>query len=182
MAHSKVDQALKVAIGAGLLALGYLIVSTIQVHVVAEGERAPNFQVTTDKGQPMTPTDFGGKVLVLNFWASWCPPCVQEAPSLNEFAKQLAPSGVVVLAVSVDQNEKQYRDFIRKFNLNFATARDPEQNLTYKYGTFQYPESYIIDRSGKVVRKFAGLPDRDGRTIPWTDPDLMSYVKSLATS
>lgn len=181
MTHSKVDQAIKLAIGAGLVALAFVVVSTMQNHIVGVGESAPSFSITTDKGQQITPRDFGGKVLVLNFWASWCPPCVQEAPSLNEFAKELAPSGVVVLAVSVDQNQSQYQAFIKKFQVAFQTVRDPEENLSYKYGTFQFPESYIIDRNGKVVRKFPGLPDRDGRTIPWTDPELMSYVKSLGS-
>ncbi len=180
MAHSKVDQAIKVAIGAGLVALAFVVANAVQTHIVGVGDSAPGFRITTDKGLQITPSEFGGKVLVLNFWASWCPPCVQEAPSLSEFAKQLAPAGVVVLAVSVDQNQSQYEAFIKKFQVAFQTVRDPEQNLSYKYGTFQFPESYIIDRSGKVVRKFPGLPDRNGQTIPWTDPELMSYVKSLA--
>jgi cytochrome c biogenesis protein CcmG, thiol:disulfide interchange protein DsbE len=181
MAHSKVDQAIKVAIGVGLVALAFVVVNTMQQHVVGVGDRAPNFHITTDQGREISVRDFGGKVLVLNFWASWCPPCVQEAPSLNAFAKEMAPSGVVVLAVSVDQNQSQYEGFIKKFQVGFQTMRDPKQNLSYEYGTFQYPESYIIDRNGKVVRKFAGLPDRDGQTIPWTDPGLMSYIKSLAS-
>jgi cytochrome c biogenesis protein CcmG/thiol:disulfide interchange protein DsbE len=181
MTHSKVDQMLKVAIGGLLVALAALIVYTMQDHVVGVGDRAPNFTITTADGKTVSPADFRGKVLVLNFWASWCPPCVQEAPSLNQFAKTLAPSGVVVLAISVDQKEQQYREFLKKFNVDFLTARDPAQDTTYLYGTYQFPESYIIDRNGKVVRKFAGLPDDNGRTVPWTDPDLIKYVQSLAS-
>jgi cytochrome c biogenesis protein CcmG, thiol:disulfide interchange protein DsbE len=181
MTHSKVDQALKVVIGGLLVALAFLIVYSMQDHIVDVGDHAPNFSVTGDAGQKVSLSDFAGKVVVVNFWASWCPPCVQEAPSLNEFAKMLAPKGVVVLAISVDQNEKQYREFLKKYQLAFHTARDPEQNSTYKYGTYKFPESYIIDRTGKVVRKFPGLPDNNGRTVPWTDPDLVNYVKSLAS-
>jgi cytochrome c biogenesis protein CcmG/thiol:disulfide interchange protein DsbE len=181
MTHSKVDQALKIVIGGLLAALAFLIVYSMQEHIVEAGDHAPNFVVTTQNGQRISPADFGGKVLVLNFWASWCAPCVTEAPSLNEFAKMLAPSGVVVLGVSVDQNESQYREFIKKFQLSFPTAREPEQSITYRYGTYKFPETYIIDRSGKVVRKFPGLPDSNGRTIPWTDPELVNYVKSLAS-
>lgn len=181
MTHSKVDQALKVAIAGGLVALAALVVYSMQDHVVGVGDHAPNFKITMDNGKTVTPADFRGKVLVLNFWASWCPPCVQEAPSLNEFAKALAPSGVVVLGISVDHNEQQYREFLKKFKVDFLTARDPAQNTTYRYGTYQFPESYIIDRNGKVVRKFLGLPDDNGRTVPWTDPNLISYIKSLAS-
>jgi cytochrome c biogenesis protein CcmG/thiol:disulfide interchange protein DsbE len=181
MTHSKVDQALKATLGVLLVALGALIVYTIEDHVVNAGDSAPGFSVTTDNGKRITPSDFGGKVLVLNFWAAWCPPCNQEAPSLNEFAKMLAPSGVVVLGISVDRNEQQYREFIKKFQVSFLTARDPAQDTAYRYGTYQFPESYIIDRNGKVVRKFAGLPENNGKTVPWTDPGLVSYVKSLTS-
>jgi cytochrome c biogenesis protein CcmG/thiol:disulfide interchange protein DsbE len=179
MTHSKVDQVLKVAVGALLVALAFVIVSTMRDHITEVGDKAPMFSVTTDRGAKITPADFGGKVLVLNFWASWCQPCVQEEPSLNEFQKMLGNSGVVVLGISVDHNEKQYQSFLHRFRPVFQTAHDPEETINTRYGTYKFPESYIIDRNGKVVRKYAGLPDRDGQFIPWTDPELVGYVKSL---
>jgi cytochrome c biogenesis protein CcmG/thiol:disulfide interchange protein DsbE len=179
MTHSKVDQAIKVGIGVLTMALAFVIVYAMQDHIVQQGDRAPNFTITTDSGKHISPRDFGGKVLVLNFWASWCGPCVQEAPSLNEFQKMLASSGVVVLGISVDRNEKLYEQFVRHFQLSFPTARDPEEDISALYGTAKFPESYIIDHNGKVVRKYAGLPDRNGQAIPWTDPELVAYVKSL---
>src|SRR5581483_3250608 len=111
MTHSKVDQAIKITIGALLAALAFVIVYSIQDHITEVGDKAPNFTVTTDRGTQMSPTSFGGKVLVLNFWASWCAPCVQEAPSLNEFAKTFKNAGVVVLGVSVDRKENLYENF-----------------------------------------------------------------------
>jgi peroxiredoxin len=179
MTHSKVDQALKIGVAAGLAALGFLIVNTMSEHVVQVGDRAPNFSVTTDNGKRISLRDFGGKVLVVNFWASWCGPCIEEAPSLNEFAKMMEDKGVVVLGINVDQNEKQYEGFVKHFGLAFPNARDPQESISYRFGTFKFPESYIIDRSGKVVQKFAGLPDRQGRWIPWTDPELVNSVKAL---
>lgn len=179
MIHSKVDQAIKAGIGVLAVALAVVIAYTMQEHIVQEGDRAPNFTIRTDTGKQISPRDFGGKVLVLNFWASWCGPCVQEAPSLSEFQKMLAGSGVVVLGVSVDSNEKLYENFVKRFQLPFPTARDPKEDISSLYGTAKFPESYIIDRNGKVVRKYAGLPDRNGQAIPWTDPELVGYVKSL---
>ena len=179
MTHSKVDQALKVIIGALLSVLAFVIVYTMQDHITEVGDKAPGFSVTTDRGSTITPQSFGGKVLVVNFWASWCAPCVQEAPSLNEFQKMMANSGVVVLGISVDHNEMQYQNFLKRFQPAFQTARDPEESINTRYGTYKFPESYIIDRKGKVVRKFVGLPERDGQFIPWTDPALVGYVKSL---
>ena len=101
MTQSKTDQVIKAAIGVLLVALAGVIVYTMQDHIVVAGDSAPNFNLTTDNGKQITPTNFGGKVLVLNFWASWCPPCVQEMPSLNEFQKMFAADGVVVLGTHV---------------------------------------------------------------------------------
>ncbi len=99
MTHSKVDLAIKGTIAALLVALGCVVVWSMQEHIVGTGDTngAPNFTITTSAGDQVTPRNFGGKVLVLNFWASWCAPCVEEAPSLNEFAKTFKNAGVVVL-------------------------------------------------------------------------------------
>ncbi len=179
MTHSKVDLAIKGIIAALLVALGFVVVRSMQEHIVGVGDTAPNFTITTSAGDQVSPRNFGGKVLVLNFWASWCAPCVEEAPSLNEFAKTFKNAGVVVLGVSVDRNEQAYRNFVKRFDVSYPTARDPQENLSYRYGTYKIPESYIIDRNGKVVRKYAGLPERDGQAISWMDPELVNFVKSL---
>ena len=179
MTHSKVDLAIKGIIAALLVTLGFVVVWSMQEHIVGVGDTAPNFTITTSAGDQVTPRNFGGKVLVLNFWASWCAPCVEEAPSLNEFAKTFKNAGVVVLGVSVDRNEQAYLNFVKRFDVSYPTARDPQENLSYRYGTYKIPESYIIDRNGKVVRKYAGLPERDGQAISWMDPELVNFVKSL---
>jgi len=179
MTHSKVDLAIKGVIAALLVALGWVVVWSMQEHITGIGDTAPNFTLTTTAGDQVSPHNFGGKVLVLNFWASWCTPCVEEAPSLEQFSKTFKDSGVVVLGVSVDRNEQLYENFIKRFGLTYPQAHDPEQNLSYRYGTYKIPESYIIDRNGKVVRKYAGLPERDGQAISWMDPELVGFVKSL---
>jgi thiol-disulfide isomerase/thioredoxin len=173
MNTSKLDLALKTGIGVLLVALALVIVAALRDHITDVGDTAPAFSIVTDQGHRITPTDFGGRVLVLNFWATWCPPCVAEVPSLSEFQKRLAGSGVVVVAVSVDKNPKLYSQFLKRFSPAFQTARDPDEGIASSYGTYQYPETYVIDRNGKVVQKVISFER------PWTDPDTIAFIQSL---
>ncbi len=136
-----------------------------------EGGQAPSFAITTDQGQRVTPSAFGGKVLVLNFWATWCPTCIEEIPSLNEFQKKFAGAGVVVVAVSIDKNQQKYRAFLDRIHLAFQTARDPNADISNAFGTFQFPETYII-KDGRIMRKFPNAED-------WLSDDMTHYVQSL---
>ena len=113
-----------------------------------------------------------GYPVVVNKWASWCPPCVEETPSLLEFSRQLGPQGVVVLGISNDRNEGQYRRFLQRFHIDFETSRDPENNISASYGTFQLPETYLIDRNGRVVEKVISNQN-------WMDPQFLARVKSM---
>ncbi|MCL5742854.1 MAG: redoxin domain-containing protein [Acidobacteria bacterium] len=99
----RTERILKLLIGICLAVLIYAVVNGFRETVIAAGDTAPNFSITADNGRTISRTDFGGKLLVLNFWATWCPPCVEEMPSLDKFQKTFANSGVVVLGVSVDQ-------------------------------------------------------------------------------
>jgi len=111
-----------------------------------------------------------GRVVILDFWASWCPPCIEETPSLEEFARQFGPQGVVVLGVSSDRKEDQYKKFIQRFRVPFETSRDPENGISASYGTFQLPETYLIDRNGRVVEKVISNQN-------WMDPEFLARVR-----
>lgn len=141
-------------------------------RVIVPGDTAPDFRVLTTRGRTMTPQDFPGKVLVLNFWASWCPPCIEEAPSLNAFADQMGPKGVVVLGISIDRNETSYKKFLSKYGVNFDTWDDPDANVSTDYGTFQIPETYIIDKSGKVVEKIISNQN-------FMDPEFLAHIEKM---
>ena len=170
MQSVKVDRLLRAAIGLLVVVLVFTIYSAIHQRVVMAGDTAPEFTITADNGRSVSVPSFGGKLLVLNFWASWCPPCVQETPSLSRFAQEFADKGVVVLGVSVDKDEKAYHGFLDRFHPAFLTAR--ESKIHEDYGTFMYPETYIIDAKGKVVQKLAEAAD-------WMDPKMVAYVNSL---
>ena len=124
------------------------------------GKKAPAFRFSLD-GKPMEISDLRGKVVVLNFWASWCPPCVEETPALNRLQAQIAPQGGMVLGVSVDSKEDEYRKFLRDQNVSFPTFRDAAQKINLDYGTTIFPETYIIDRDGKIARKVIGPQEWD---------------------
>jgi cytochrome c biogenesis protein CcmG, thiol:disulfide interchange protein DsbE len=171
--HSvKIDSILRAAVGLLLVAFVYVIFVSIHERIVVVGDSAPEFTVTADTGRSVGLPDFGGKLLVLNFWATWCPPCVEETSALSEFTRHFSGKGVVVLGVSVDKDEKQYRAFLQQHRPAFLTARDPAAKINADYGTFKYPETYIIDAKGKVVQKIIGPAD-------WADEKMISYVDSL---
>jgi len=115
---------------------------------------------------------FRGRILVLNFWASWCVPCIAETPSLNEFQDAFRQSGVVVLGISIDDDEQAYERFLDRFGVDFETARDPGRKISSRYGTFQIPETYIIDKNGIVAAKVISNHD-------WMEPTTLRLIKSL---
>ena len=168
----KIDRILRYLIGILLCVLVYVIFVTLHERIIEVGDSAPDFSVTADNGRTVSLNSFGGKVLVLNFWATWCAPCIEELPSLDRFQREFASSGVVVLGVSVDKDEKAYKRFLSRVNVAFLTTRDPDNKINAEYGTFKFPETYIINRDGKVVEKIISATN-------WTDDKMMNYVKSL---
>ena len=132
------------------------------------GSAAPDFSV-----ENVRLSGFRGQVVVLNFWATWCLPCVQEIPSLVEMQRRMKAKGVTVIAVSVDVDENAYRQFIKNHNVNLLTVRDPSGKTNGAYGSFKFPESYIIDRKGIIQHKFLGAVD-------WTDQQVIDLLNGLS--
>ncbi len=172
MHSSKTDRILKALIGGLLVVLVAVVADTLREHVIGVGDTAPEFEIRTDSGLVVSRSNFGGKVLVLNFWATWCPPCIEEIPSLNAFYDKLKDEGVVVLGISVDEDEAVYRRFLEGHNVQFLTARDPAAEISSRFGTYRYPETYIIDSNGTVRQKIIGAAD-------WSDQRMIDYVRSL---
>ena len=136
------------------------------------GTTAPEF-TATDSERSISLKEFRGKVVVLNFFASWCPPCREEMPSLIEMAGRVKDSGVTVLAVSEDVSHSDYRKFLTDFQVrNVVTVRDSNQSSAPLYGTHIYPETFVIDQNGIVRRKFIG-------PIEWTKPEIIEYLTRL---
>jgi thiol-disulfide isomerase/thioredoxin len=138
-------------------------------HPGQVGTVAPTFAVS-DGVQSADLSKLRGKVVVLNFWATWCGPCVEELPSLMEMQRKMPD--VAVVAISTDEDDSVYRHFLKEHNVQLNTIRDGQQKVNALYGSFRYPETYVIDRQGVLRRKFIGAQ-------AWTSPEIMGYLSKL---
>jgi len=126
-----------------------------------------------DSDRKVTLSDLRGQIVVLNFWATWCPPCVEEMPSLVNLQQRMKAQGITVLAVSVDQDESAYHKLLKQYGVNLLTVRDPDEKSKNLYGTVKIPETYIIDRNGVLRRKFIGAVD-------WSEPEVVEFLSRLS--
>jgi cytochrome c biogenesis protein CcmG/thiol:disulfide interchange protein DsbE len=140
-------------------------------HPARIGSNAPDFTVQ-DSDHKITLSQFRGKVVVLNFWATWCPPCIEETPSLVRMTARFKDKGIVVLAVSIDADDGAYHKFLKDYSVNMITVRDEAKKAPSLYGTFGWPETFVIDRNGVIRRKFIGPVD-------WTSPEVTDYLSKL---
>ncbi len=167
---------------AKLVVVGIILGGVVLVLLVRQssrfpqlGDSAPDFTLPTLKGETLRLSDYRRQVVVLNLWATWCPPCVEETPSLKKFADEMTGRGVAVVSISVDEDAKALEDFVSEYNLTYAVARDPDQSVASRYGTFKFPETYILDEDGRIADKFIGAVD-------WQDPRISEFVLNLARS
>jgi len=137
------------------------------------GETAPDFVLPALGSGSISLRDYRGQVVLVNFWATWCPPCVEETPGLEKFAEEVRKQGVTVLSVSVDTDVAALQHFVTDHHLSFLIARDPNRAVASRYGTAQFPETYILDREGRVAEKIIGPAD-------WEDSRILTFVQELA--
>jgi cytochrome c biogenesis protein CcmG/thiol:disulfide interchange protein DsbE len=145
-------QALAVALVAGLLALLIWKVAQGSQNEAAPGKPAPNFTLgRLDRPGSLQLSALRGKVVVLNFWASWCHPCRQEAPALEAASRQFRDRAVVV-GVDVRDESGAARSFLRKYGLSYPAVHDNRDVTWPKYGLTGLPETFFLDRRGRVVQ------------------------------
>jgi cytochrome c biogenesis protein CcmG/thiol:disulfide interchange protein DsbE len=135
------------------------------------GKTAEDFNMQLN-GKPSHLSDLRGKVVVLNFWASWCKPCVEETPALKELQQHIASRNGVVLGVSIDEDPAAYAKFVKEQDLNYPTLLDSSAKIANDYGSVMWPETYVIDRQGKIARKIIGPQD-------WNSPAMLAYFDDL---
>ncbi|MGH9321170.1 MAG: peroxiredoxin family protein [Vicinamibacteria bacterium] len=136
------------------------------------GQPVPDFTLPDLEGKEHPLSDYRGKVVVLNFWATWCPPCIDEMPSLQRLHDALAAQGLAVVAISADERFSDIGAFVRKFELTFVILHDAGKKVSRKYQSFKYPETYIVDRDGRLKSKVVGPRD-------WSSPSVIRDMVEL---
>lgn len=137
------------------------------------GYPAPSFRLTDLSGRPYHLGELRGKIVFLNVWATWCPPCRQEMPSMETLYRRFAGEDFVMLAVSEDaQGAQAVAPFVRQLSLTFPVLLDPDGIIPRKYGVTGYPETFVIDRTGRVIKHVIGPED-------WSSEQVYTYFRRL---
>lgn len=123
---------------------------------VSMGNRAPDFQVLSMDGKPVQLSDYRGKPVLLNFWATWCPPCRSEAPFLDQVNAAYAPKGLVMLAVDIGENTTIINNFMTSLNLSMPVFRDADSSVAKAYGIAGIPTTFLLDKDGIIRFKLVG--------------------------
>jgi len=134
---------------------------------------AKNFQISTPDNRPLSLAEFKGKVVFLNFWATWCKPCEEEMPGMERLYQRYKDQGLVVVAISEDaEGAPAVNRFLKKYSLTFPVGLDPKMSVADLYGVWAVPSTFIIDRQGN--RTFFANGPRE-----WSGPAAHAFFESL---
>lgn len=134
------------------------------------GKEAPLFTLNDIRGNKLSLSAYRGKVVLLNFWATWCPSCKNEMPSLNRLYQKYAEKGLIVIAISVDKSKQDLQKFLNKSPLTFEVLIDSDLSLPQQYKVFAFPTTFLIDRNGIMRGKYIGEED-------WMDPEIIKQIE-----
>src|SRR5256885_2694845 len=122
---------------------------------------APEFSLTTVKGEALSLNDLGGRIVVLDFWATWCPPCRESVPELKDMTRKYSPEKLVLISISADQDEKQWREFIAKKNMDWAQYWDRDGKMRKLMNVHAFPTYLVIDPDGVIRERIVGMNPQD---------------------
>ncbi len=144
------------------------------VKTVVAGDVAPDFELEDTKGIKVSLASLRGKIVLVNFWATWCPPCREEMPSMERLNEVMAGDDFVMLAVNAEKDGRSVvPEFLKRAPYTFPILYDDKGVVQKRYGVFKFPESFIIGKDGKVADKIIGPLD-------WSSTKTIAYFKGLA--
>ncbi len=147
------------------------VVSPLEVDKQTNA-KAPDFTLRDVNGRTVSLSSLKGKVILLNFWATWCPPCKAEMPSMNKLYNEIKSRGFEVVAVSTDNALSPVKEFLAKSRIDFTVVHDEQRMVSKLYKVFSMPTTFLIDRNGTIVEKFYGEYD-------WTDREVRKQIEKL---
>ena len=148
-----------------------ILLEQSRIEVPSHYIEAHDFEGEMASGKKASLADFSGKFLILNFWATWCSPCLKEMPDLDHVYQSLGPENLVVLAVSMGESQERVRKFLKKRNYSFPVMTDPEMEITRLYGVRNIPITYLVDPSGVILGRALG-------PRVWSWPKLLKFFRS----
>ena len=159
---------------AALASAGLPVASAVERAFVpcAAGAETPALDLLRPNGEPLSLASLRGKVVLVNFWATWCEPCVAEMPSLQTLRDELAWRGFEVLGVNYQEGPARIETFVRRTGIAFPIVRDTDGAAARAWNARVFPSSFLVDRSGRVRYALVGEAD-------WTSPILLSTIDAL---
>ena len=147
--------------------------SYLKFSPLETGRPAPNFTLPGLDGKMVSLSNYQGHVVLVNIWATWCPPCVDEMPSMERLYQELKDENFEIVAISIDQmGAEAVAPFMKKNNLSFTALLDPEGTIKSTYQITGVPESFIVNKKGILVEKIIGPRN-------WADPAAVRYLRDL---
>ena len=143
------------------------------VQSVVKGDLAPDFQLEDTEGNQVSLSSLRGKVVLVNFWATWCPPCIEEMPSMERLNEVMSGDEFVMLAINTEETGRSVvPEFLEKTPYTFPILYDDKGVVQKRYGVFKFPESFVVGKDGIVAEKVIGPLD-------WSSVKTITYLKSL---
>lgn len=160
-----------------LAALAVFLQQTVFKSVPVHGKKkAPDVTFYLEDGSEATLADYQGRVVLLNFWASWCPPCIEEMPDLERLHRLMATeTDFVIVGASQDTTWAELERAADRFGVTFTVLHDPKGQGALAFGTNKLPETYLLDREGRIVQKWIGYQ-------PWSTPAFVKRFKDVVAA
>ena len=142
------------------------------LQALAEPVAAPDFELLDSVGNTHTLANYQGRVLVVNFWATWCPPCIREMPSLQNLRSALHDRGLEVLGINMGEGPDEIEFFNNRVSVEFPLLLDENMIMTTDWEVQNLPTTFVVDRNGRII--YAEVGDK-----PWDDPVIVEQIEAL---